>query len=203
MPWSQKISIAITDPLPILNNLFADTTRYVTRSVANHINDISKTDPDLALETLTGWRRLNKQTPAEMQFIIRHSLRSLVKQGNSNAMKLLGFEQNANFSFSKFRVAKQVRMNTPLQFSFTIQAPEDLNAVIDYILYFQNKAGKLNSKKVFKLTKLELTKNRAVNVSKSHMLRQYMTTRTLYPGKHEIEIQINGMRLAKESFLLR
>ncbi|HEX6845966.1 MAG TPA: hypothetical protein VF144_03255 [Chitinophagaceae bacterium] len=203
LPWSQKISIAITDPLPILNNLFADTTRYVTRSVANHINDISKTDPDLALETLTGWRKLNKQTPEEMQFIIRHSLRSLVKQGNSNAMKLLGFEQNANFSFSKFRVAKQVRMNTPLQFSFTIQAPEDLNAVIDYILYFQNKAGKLNSKKVFKLTKLELTKNRAVNVSKSHMLRQYMTTRTLYPGKHEIEIQINGMRLAKESFLLR
>jgi hypothetical protein len=46
-------------------------------------------------------------------------------------------------------------------------------------------------------------KNKSVNVSKSHVLRQYMTTRTLYPGKHEIEIQINGKRLAKESFLLR
>jgi hypothetical protein len=203
LPWSQKISIAITDPLPILNNLFADTTRYVTRSVANHINDISKTDPDLALETLTGWRRRNKQKPEEMQFIIRHSLRSLIKQGNSKAMKLLGFQRNAQISFSEFRVAKKVRMNTPLRFSFTLQAPRDLNTVIDYILYFQNKAGKLNSKKVFKLTKLELVKNKSVNVSKSHMLRQYMTTRTLYPGKHEIEIQINGKRLAKESFLLR
>jgi 3-methyladenine DNA glycosylase AlkC len=203
LPWSQKIKIAVTDPLPLLNNLFSDKTRYVTRSVANHINDISKTDPDLALETIMGWEKLQRQRPEEMQFIVQHSLRSLIKQGNSKAMKLLGFQQDGKFNMSKFRVPEQVKMNTALQFSFTIEAQEDMPAIIDYILYFQNKAGKLNGKKVFKLTKLELTKNRSVIVSKSHMLREHMTTRTLYPGKHEIEIQVNGKRLAKGSFLLK
>jgi 3-methyladenine DNA glycosylase AlkC len=203
LPWSQKINIAVTDPLPILNNLFADKTRYVTRSVANHLNDISKTDPELALETITAWKNLNRQHPDEMQFIIQHSLRSLIKQGHPKTMKLLGFRHDAPLKLSKFNVPTHVKMNTALQFSFTVEAMQDMNAIVDYILYFQNKAGKLNSKKVFKLSKLVLEKNKPVIISKSHLLRKQMTTRTLYPGKHEIELQINGKRLAKKSFLLK
>ena len=42
LPWSQKINIPPEDALPILHALFADKTRYVTRSVANHLNDIAK-----------------------------------------------------------------------------------------------------------------------------------------------------------------
>lgn len=202
LPWSQKIKIPITAPLPILNNLYSDKTRFVTRSVANHLNDISRLDPDLAIETLINWQRSGKQKPAEMQFIIQHGLRGLVKQGNSKAMKLLGFRQDVLPGLSKLRVPKQVKMNTALEFSFLIQAKQDMHVIIDYILYFQNKAGKLNSKKVFKLTKLGLVKNKPVSISKSHMLREQMTTRTLYPGKHEIEIQVNGKRIAKGSFLL-
>ena len=202
LPWAQKINIAISAPLPILDNLFSDKTRYVTRSVANHINDISKIEPALAIETIGDWQKSGKQTPEEMDYIIRHSLRTLVKQGDPTAMKFLGFRHDPRVSLSKFRVPKQVRMNTPLEFSFIIQPHEDTDVIIDYIIYFQNKSGKLNSKKIFKLTKLALTRNKSVIVSKRHMLREVMTTRTLYPGKHEIEIQINGSRLAKGSFLL-
>jgi 3-methyladenine DNA glycosylase AlkC len=202
LPWSQKINIRVTASIPILNNLFSDKTRFVIRSVANHINDISKTDPDLALETIIGWQQLNRQKPSEMEYIFRHALRTLVKKGNSNALKLLGFQNDARVNLSKFRVPKQVKMNTALEFSFTIQAQKDINIIIDYILHFQNKAGKLSSKKVFKLTSLTLKKEKPVRISKIHMLKERMTTRTLYPGKHEIEIQINGRRLAKGSFLL-
>lgn len=203
LPWSQKINIEITAPLPILDNLFSDKKRFVTRSVANHINDISKIDPDLALETIGKWQKSDKQKSEEMDYIVRHALRTLVKQGNPKAIKHLGFHHDPHVSVSKFLVPKQMKMNTGLEFSFMIQAHEDTNVIIDYILYFQSKSGKLNSKKVFKLTKLALTRDKPVMVSKRHMLRERMTTRTLYPGKHEIEIQINGRRLAKESFLLR
>jgi 3-methyladenine DNA glycosylase AlkC len=202
LPWSQQINIMITAPLPILDNLFSDKTRFVTRSVANHINDISKIDPDLALETIRKWQKLDKQKSGEMEYITRHAVRSLVKHGNPKAMKLLGFHHDPSVSVSKFLVPKQVKMNTALEFSFTIRAHEDTNVIIDYILYFQNKSGKLNSKKVFKLSKLSLKKNKPVMVPKRHMLREHMTTRTLHPGEHEIEIQINGKRLAKGSFLL-
>ena len=203
LPWSQKINIPVSAPLPILENLFADNTRFVTRSVANHMNDVSKIDADLALETLKNWQKSGKQKPEEMTYIIRHALRTLVKQGNPKAMAILGFRHEQNVTVSKFLVSKQVKMNTALEFSFAVKADEDSNVLVDYILYFQSKSGKLNSKKVFKLTKLGLARNKSIVVSKRHMLRQGMTTRTLYPGKHEIEIQINGRRLAKRSFILK
>jgi 3-methyladenine DNA glycosylase AlkC len=202
LPWSQKINIPITAPIPILDKLFSDKTRFVTRSVANHINDISKIDPDLAIDMLTKWQKSGKQTSKEMNYIVRHALRTLIKQGNPKAMQLLGFSHASRVSVSQFVVPKQVKMNTALEFLFTIQSEEDTDVLIDYILYFQNKAGKLNSKKVFKLTKLSLTKDKSVVVSKKHMLREHMTTRKLFRGRHEIEIQINGKSYDKKSFQL-
>ena len=203
LPWSQKINISITAPLRILDNLFSDKTRFVTRSVANHINDISKIDPKLALDTLARWKNSGKQKPEEIDYIIRHSLRSLIKQGNPKAMQMLGLNHAPRVSVSQLSVPKQVKMNTSLEFSFSIKSQEDTNVIVDYIIYFQNKAGKLNSKKVFKLSKLRLLKNKPVVVSKRHMLTEHMTTRTLYQGKHGVEIQVNGKRFARESFLLQ
>lgn len=120
LPWSQKINIPITAPLPILDNLFFDKTRFVTRSVANHLNDISKINPDLAIETLVKWQKSGKQKPEEMRYIVRHALRTLIKQGNPKAMKLLGFSHASRVSVSHFIVPKIVKMNTELEFSFII-----------------------------------------------------------------------------------
>ena len=203
LPWSQKINIPVSVPLPILTNLYSDKTRYVTRSVANHLNDISKSNPDLVIETLSKWRKSGKQKPQEMEYIVHHSLRTLVKNGDKRAMQMLGFSPDIRVSVSKFLVPTEVKMNTVLEFSFEIQCEEDAVILIDYILYFQNKAGKLNGKKVFKLAKLSLGKDKSIQVSKRHMFREQMTTRTFYAGKHEVEIQVNGKPLARKSFLLK
>lgn len=202
LPWSQKINIPVTAALPILDNLFFDKTRFVTRSVANHINDISKVNPDLSLEILTKWQKLGTQKREEMDYIIRHGLRTLVKQGNPKAMKMLGFDHSTQIRLSKFIVPKQIKMNTVLAFSFILKSKEDANAIVDYIIYFQNKAGKLNSRKVFKLTKISIAKNKSVLITKRQILREHMTTRTLYSGKHKIAIQINGNIITKKSFML-
>jgi hypothetical protein len=203
LPWSRKIDIPVTAPLPILDRLFSDTTRYVTRSVANHVNDISRIDPALAIGTLVRWRASGRQKPEEMDFIVRHALRTLVKQGHPEAMAMLGFSHLPSVKVSGLAVPKQVKMNTAVAFSFTIRSPEEANVMIDYVLHFRNKAGKLNSKKVFKLTRLSLERNKPVVVNKRHMLRERMTTRTLFPGLHEIEVQVNGSKCARASFMLR
>jgi 3-methyladenine DNA glycosylase AlkC len=202
LPWSQKINIPATAALPLLDNLFSDKTRYVTRSVANHINDISKTDPNLALATLIKWEKSGKQREGEMDYIIRHALRTLVKQGNPKALKLLGYSANSDVQVAKFRVPKRVKMNSVLEFSFEIRAQTPAKIIVDYTLYFRNKNGEMKNKKVFKLTKLELRSPTPVLITKRHMLREQMTTRTLYRGKHEVEIQVNGKKLLKGSFLL-
>jgi 3-methyladenine DNA glycosylase AlkC len=97
LPWGQRVSIDYHAPLPILDMLFTDRTRYVTRSVANHLNDIAKLDPDLVIETLKRWRDSNRQTPAEMLFITKHALRTLVKRGHAEALGLIGFGGEPDF----------------------------------------------------------------------------------------------------------
>jgi 3-methyladenine DNA glycosylase AlkC len=52
LPWSPRIDLDVRAPLPLLDKLHSDPTRYVTRSVSNHLNDVSKIDPGLALETV-------------------------------------------------------------------------------------------------------------------------------------------------------
>jgi 3-methyladenine DNA glycosylase AlkC len=202
LPWSQKINISVSAPLPILDKLFSDTTRFVTRSVANHLNDLSKTNPELVINILSKWRKSGKQKSKEMDYIILHALRTLLKQGNQKAMKMLGFSHTPHVSLLQFVVSKQVKMNTALEFSFTVQSEKDTDVLIDYILYFQNKVGKLNGKKVFKLAKMSLTKNIPIIISKKHVLREHMATRKLFRGRHEIEIQINGKSYDKKSFQL-
>jgi hypothetical protein len=44
-PWASSLTLPYDVGIPLLDLLFADPTRYVTRSVANHVNDISKKDP--------------------------------------------------------------------------------------------------------------------------------------------------------------
>jgi len=63
----------------LLDELFYDQTRYVTRSVANHLNDIAKKDSEFVYKILEKWKKSQKQNKEEMDFIIKHSLRNLIK----------------------------------------------------------------------------------------------------------------------------
>jgi hypothetical protein len=42
LPWSRRVGLKSVDTLPLLHLLHTDKTRFVTRSVANHLNDIAK-----------------------------------------------------------------------------------------------------------------------------------------------------------------
>jgi 3-methyladenine DNA glycosylase AlkC len=202
LPWSQKIVLSVTDPLPILNKLFSDSTRFVTRSVANHLNDISKTHPEIVFNRLTAWQKSGKQKPKEMDYILSHSLRTLIKKGHPKAMELMGCSHKTPVRLTDFTVSKQVKIGSLLAFSFTVESPKDTQIIADYIIYFQNKASTLANKKVFKLKKLSLQKGQPASLSKQHRFRGDMTTRKLYPGRHQIEIQLNGKTHAKADFEL-
>jgi 3-methyladenine DNA glycosylase AlkC len=202
LPWSPKIQISPEAALPILDQLFYDKTRFVTRSVANHLNDIAKTNPDLVIETLQKWQKSGRQDSQEMNFIIRHALRTLIKKGHPKALSLLGFKHGAKIKLTELQVPESIALNAKLNFSFTISATENLPVLIDYILHFQNKSGKLANKKVFKLKQLNLSKNKPAQLTKSHFFKEKMTTRTIYPGLHKVEVQANGKVIASKTFMV-
>ena len=202
LPWSQKLSWPPETALPILDRLFADPARYVTRSVANHLNDLAKRMPDLVLNRLNIWSEMGKQDAAEMAFLQKHALRTLVKTGHPAALTLLGFGDHQDISVTEVNHDASVQMGNALSFGFEVSANSPKTISIDYVMHFQNKQGNLAGKKVYKLRVAHLTTNRPLIVEKKHLLRRNMTTRPLFPGTHKVEIQVNGAILAHFFFEL-
>jgi 3-methyladenine DNA glycosylase AlkC len=201
LPWSQKLVIPATAAVPILDRLFADPTRYVTRSVANHLNDITKIDAALAVDCLHRWQASGRQRPAEMTFIVAHATRTLIKQGDARAMALIGASADPDVAVARLSVPKHVKMNTALEFSFELTAQQPAEVVVDYAITFLRKSG-TTGRKVFKLKRCELAAGERVTLSKRHLLREDMSTRKLFRGRHQIELLINGRVFGTRRFEL-
>ena len=99
-------------------------------------------------------------------------------------------------------VPEQVQLGSALEFSFTIRAQEDTEVIADYVLRYQGKGGRLTGGKVYKLKRFVLTKGEQATLTKRHLLRAGMTTREIRPGRHELEIQLNGLSQGPHSFLV-
>ncbi len=199
LPWGQAVSLELSDPLPLLERLHGDQTRYVTRSVSNHLNDITKKDPDLVLERLHAWRKAGLQDGDELKWMTAHALRGLVKSGHPGAMKALGFDPDAE-------IAVEVQLNGParigeaLEFEARLNGMVDQPVLVDYIVHFQRPGGK-TSPKVHKMKQAALTEG-ALTLSKRHKLKGNATTFKLVPGQHRLEIQVNGRVRAGVDFEL-
>ena len=192
LPWGKKVDIDYRVGLELLENLYFDKTRFVTRSVANHLNDISKLDASLVLETLKRWEKSSKQDKKEMDFIISHSLRTLVKNGDKDTMIFLGFPIEPAIKVKNFKLLKEeVLMGESLEFDFEIKADKDVGLIVDYILHFCTKSNALSAK-VHKIKKLHMKIGETKKIKKSHHFKKNMSTRKLYVGLHKVELQING-----------
>lgn len=202
LPWGQNVSIKPEQAVPILNNLFSDRTRFVTRSVANHVNDITKKNPDLALALLKEWQASGRQSDKEMQFIVKHSLRTLIKRGHPECLRMLGLAPDSVVHLMSFSAPEMVKMDSELEFTFSLSAEAETRVIVDYAIHFVNKRG-ATARKVFKLKELTLLPGTLTTLSKKHLLKRFMTTRTLYPGTHSIEILVNGNSLSKTDFTLQ
>ena len=201
LPWAKKIQYDALSALPILDILHTDKTRYVTRSVANHLNDISKFDADLVVRTLKLWQKEKKQTEAELTFITKHALRTLIKNGNSDAQSLLGFEQpevKVKITLDK----KQLAVGETQGFTVMITNESEVaqSLLVHYLIHFK-KANGTQSPKVFLFGKKIIAPKETITLTKSHALRP-MTTRVLHSGEHRLEIKINGTSFGGHTFIL-
>src|SRR6266550_2347459 len=95
LPWSPRINLPADAGLPILDQLYLDPSRYVTQSVANHLRDITATDPDLVLATLTRWKARGHTDDKELSFVAREALKTKLKQGWPPAYEFLGYATDA------------------------------------------------------------------------------------------------------------
>ena len=200
LPWARAVSLLPEQTLPLLTRLHADPTRYVTRSVANHLNDIARRDPDLVIATLCDWASEGRQDAKELQWITRHALRVLVKQGHSGALSFLGYRDDLPVE-ADLRLAEQVHIGDLLEIACELRAAQSLPVMVDYRIRFLRPGGK-HVKKVFKLKATEVAADQPLQLAKRHRLKGDARTFRLYPGAHRITLQVNGRDVAQADFEL-
>jgi len=190
-----------TPILPFLESLKNDSELFIRRSVANNLNDIAKDNPDVVTSLLKRW---NDDKSANMTWLIKHALRTLEKQGDVNALKLLGFSENPSISVETFSLkTSEINLGEQLELSLQLNTSgnNDENLLIDYVIYHMKANGKLLPK-VFKWTKKKTAKNSQLTLAKKHNIKP-ISTRKYYPGRHEVHLQINGKVMAKIDFYLK
>lgn len=202
LPWSFQLRPIVEDPSltwPILEVLKADPSLYVRKSVANHLNDISKDHPAWLVERLAGWPQEDERT----RWIVRQALRTLIKKGDRAALALVGAAEKVDAHVEGFAVTPaRLVLGDRLTVAATVvsQAREAQQVVADYAVHYVKKNGAA-SRKVFKLRTFALEPGATQPLSISQTIRDF-TTRTHNAGFHKVELMLNGQVVADGGFEL-
>jgi len=201
LPWAMALPKFKKDPsliLPVLEKLKNDESEFVRRSVANNLNDISKDNPEIALEVCEKWYGKTKYTDS----IVKHACRSLLKAGDKKALKLFGFGNPAKIKIENLELSQEnLNIGDELHFTFKLNVDENKGSKIrlEYAIFYMKANGKL-SKKIFQIIEKEYSLGTYSLKRKQSFAN--MTTRKHYPGEHQIAIIVNGEEKVKNSFIL-
>jgi len=199
LPWGQALPQFKKDPtptLPLLEVLRQDPSDYVRRSVANHLNDISKDHPQLMLEICQRWFGHHQAT----DWIIKHALRGLLKQRHPLALELFGYAPVA--VTTTLHIANtQVAMGEQVRFAVTLQWPEAQRGKLrlEYAIDFPGKTGKVRHK-VFQWLE-RMVSEPELRLERTYLFKD-LTTRKHYPGEHRLSVIVNGQVVASQTFML-
>ena len=195
LPWAPRLPAFVRDPshaLPLLARLRDDPSAYVRRSVANHLNDIGKDHPQ-RLNVLAGEWLQDAPVPASRHALLRHALRTAIKRGDAQALALFGHGERSALVPRPLgidpvspRIGGQVVLGCELH----NPGPQPASALADWRVHYVRADGS-HSLKVFKGQTVELAPGERRVLNKALSLRQ-MTTRTHHPGRHRVEIALNG-----------
>lgn len=200
LPWATAVDVTPAQTLPLLTALHADPTRYVTRSVANHLNDHSKRDPALVLDTLAAWKQAGRQAPDELAWMTRHALRTLVKQGHAGAMEMLGYSPDPDITLAQLTLSPpQVEIGASVEITLELTAARDEPVILDYVLHTPRSSGKV-SQKTYKFKDLTLKAGAQTVLTKAHRFKGDATTFRLHPGPCRLVVQANGKTLGEVAF---
>jgi len=194
LPWAPLLRGFIEDPTPaveLLEKLFDDPSEYVRRSVANHLNDLSKDHRELAIELASRWQ----EQASHGEFVVRHGLRTLIKRGDPDALSIMGFEYDNTVELVSFALdSASITIGESATFTAVLSSTEPTRVAIDYLVHYQGAKGP-KAPKVFKLTTRTVEPDSPETVVRKHAFKD-VSIRKIHPGPHRIEVQVNGRVLA-------
>jgi len=198
LPWAQALPIFKKDPtpiLPILELLKADPDLYVRKSVANNLNDISKTHPDLVATLAQQWYGQSALT----DWIVKHGCRTLLKKGNQQALAIFGLGDADAVDITDFAVTTPtLSIGAEMRFAFTATTKKDTKMRLEYAIDFVKASGK-TSRKIFQLSESNVKANHTKRYERKHAFID-LSTRKHYPGTHTLTLVVNGVERGSVAF---
>ncbi len=201
LPWGQALPEFQKDPSPvlvILEQLKEDSSPYVRKSVANNLNDISKTHPDLVVKIARDWYGKNENT----DWIVRHGCRTLLKNGSQDVLGLFGFADADCVKVSGFSLeTTELFIGEDLVFCFEIAAAKETKVRLEYGIDYVKANGRRN-RKIFQISEITLKENGKKTYTKKHSFAD-TSTRKHYPGIHSVTLIVNGAARGTLEFEVR
>lgn len=204
LPWGQKLHRFVEDPKHtwhLLEKLKNDESLYVRKSVANHLNDHSKNHPDFIIEKLTAWSQHKKISP-ELEWVIKHATRTLIKKGHAKAFKLHGVDTDLVEVKAQKLLTKKIKLGESLKVEVVLvnNSKKTQKFILDHEVHLL-KANNKHNVKCFKGIKLEIKAQEKKTFTLNLPLKA-VTTRTYYSGKHFWNSKLNGTSYEKLAFTL-
>ena len=201
LPWAARVGWLDQNPervLALLELLKDDPSTMVRRSVANNLNDLGKVRPDLLIRTAAAWL---EDASIERRALVEHALRSAVKRGDAAALGLLGYGQKPRvavkdvaFRPRRVRIGERVAMTVGLESTST----RHQHLLVDVAVHFVKARG-VGGPKVFKLGRIALGPRARVDLRTTFSLAVH-TTRVPRPGRHAVDVIVNGRTVRVGSF---
>lgn len=191
LPWGQALTSFKKDPspiMPILELLKNDPAMYVRKSVANNLNDISKTHPDLVVKIAKEWYGKSE----DVDWVVKHACRTLLKKANRDVLSIFGFGNSSDVDVTGVKIETPVvKMGEDLVFTFEISVAQDTKIRLEYGIDYMKANGK-QSRKVFQISEFVLPAGKVKKYEKSHSFAN-VSTRKHYPGAHAVALIVNGV----------
>ncbi|MGG5318927.1 DNA alkylation repair protein [Enterococcus sp. AZ072] len=191
LPWGQALTSFKNDPTPvlaILEQLKADPSLYVRKSVANNLNDISKDHPDLVVKIAQNWYGNNPRT----DWIVKHGCRTLLKKSNHDVLSIFGFSDANCLEVTDFALdTDAVNDGQDLNFSFQVEAKKTTKVRLEYGVDYV-KANATRNRKIFQIAETTLQAGEKKFFTKKRSFAR-VSTRKHYPGTHSITLIMNGI----------
>ena len=201
LPWAKAVPglrKVLDARLELLEALKDDPSLYVRRSVANHLQDILKDDPEPGLEVLERWAALKSP---DVDWVVRHAARGLLKAGHPRVLALFGWNQPVRGS--DFTVGPTaLRMGDSAELSLRVHNPgkERVGVRLDYGWEGPTHAGR-RFRKVFRWTELQLSAGGSQQLSKRHPFVE-RSIRKLPFGDYTFTVLLNGQAGASQTVVL-
>jgi 3-methyladenine DNA glycosylase AlkC len=206
LPWGQALPMFKQNPEPIhpiLEQLKADPSLYVRKSVANNLNDIAKDHPSMVLEIARKWKGNNSHT----DWIVRHACRTLIRKAEPEALSLFGYTESSEEAALAVHAAISTDLtqlpiggSSEIQYELQIREGEEARIRIEYGIYFVKSKGK-TSRKLFLLSDKTVPGGSQLTGKRTHRWAN-LTTRRHYPGNHRLALLVNGREVAHTEIVL-